>query len=99
MPMPPQAMQESAEGEAPQGGGGMSGKDLVVGVHAGLSKVAELAASTGAPEDVVQDLQSALASFKSAMEKLMGGGGPVAAPAGPGSAAPEAGGNPNAKPM
>ena len=102
-PMPPQdnAAEDAQDGgadDAQEQAGGASGKELIVSVHSGLAKVVQLASKAGAPEDVVAELQSSLDSFRSAIEKLMGGAsGPK--PASNGSASPEQGGNPNAVPM
>ncbi len=110
-PMPPESQGAPAPDEGPaeqsqdQGEQGQDPKQLLVDVHSGLAKVAQLAASAGAPPTVLKQLQVSLDSFRSAVEEMLnmkGGGDSGAAPAGQEmhSMAPsEVGGNPNARPM
>ncbi len=98
MPMPPEAAAPPAPEQEEASEGGENPKELIIGVHTGLAKVVQLVSKAGAPEEVVAELQGALDAYRSAMEKLMGGGGKPS-PADAGSASPEQGGNKNAVPM
>lgn len=98
-PPPQAAPQDEGAAEQPADQSDQSGdpKQLLIDVNSGLAKVAALVAKAGAPPDIVKELEQCVQMYRSAVGKLMGGGG--SSPADQGSGSPEAGGNPNAQPM
>jgi hypothetical protein len=86
--------------EAPQSGspGGDVGQ-LIASTDQGLSALAEMLAGTpDAPEGAAQAMAELAAGFKDLVGALSGGA-PKKAQAPQGPSSPEAGGNPNARPM
>lgn len=96
-PMPQGAPDPSqAPDAAPQDGGGGPAK-LISDIQDGMKKLGSLLEQSGAAEpEELQEYSQLIQGFESFIENLMSGGGQKAAPA---TSSPEAGGNPNARPM
>ncbi len=93
--MPPQ-------GEPPQGGEGQAGGDGGGDVGQAIAQIDKSlqALAQAAPPEFADKLSQISDAFRSVVEEMMqasDGGGPQKGPSGP-PGAPEAGGNPNAKP-
>lgn len=95
-----QPMPQGAPAEAPEDAGGDI-KSVVMGAHAALMKAGSAIQKAGGSPDALDKLKEAIALFQEAAEDALGGGGEdKAEPKAVGAvSSPEAGGNPNARPM
>lgn len=90
------------EEQAPDQGGGGAASQLITGIQSDMKKLGSVLEKSGAvgPDDL-QSYSSLIQGFESFIEKIAGGGEESAA-AGPQAqsvSSPEAGSNPNARPM
>jgi hypothetical protein len=96
MPMPQQQAPQEQPAQGAQDPKATLGQ-LVNNVGNGLNVIAELMSKTkGAPPEAAQKMNECMQSFQEALQIMSGEG---QAPAQPGTVSPEAGTNPNARPV
>jgi len=98
-PMAPQGAPDQAPNEGAAQGGGAS--QLIQDIHSGMQKFGSLLEKSGAVgPDKLKAVAALIGQFEDLIESLDGGGDQATRPEAPGAvSSPEAGGNPNARPM
>ena len=99
--MPPEGAPVQPEAQA-EGGGGGAATQLITGIQSGMKKLGGLLEKSGVGSPEQMEAYSALiAQYEQLMESIVGGGGAEqgAKPAPAATSTPEAGSNPNARPM
>lgn len=95
-----QPMPEGAPDQAPAQGGGGDIKSVVMGAHDALMKAGSALQKAGVSPDALDKLKEAIALYQEAVEEALSGGEEKPEPKMPSAVtSPEAGANPNARPM
>lgn len=91
---------EGAPEQAPASGGQGAASQMITGIQSEMKKLGSVLEKAGVAPEALQEYSGLIQGFESFIEKLAGGGDDQGPPKPPQSvSSPEAGGNPNARPM